>query len=133
MRYVNGCRTLWPVAGTALVMNFKLPVENDWETGLVEFLPVSPIKIRISISRCWRPLISPAITVAMLGAVNPYSAVVSDRKVATSTIPNVELVGQGIANIFSPLFGGFPPRERLPEPPRISVRSEDAGRRYGHH
>ena len=56
-----------------------------------------------------RPLISPAITVAMLGAIESLmSAVVSDRMSGDKHNPNVELVGQGIANIFSPLFGGLP-------------------------
>jgi SulP family sulfate permease len=36
------------------------------------------------------------------------SAVVSDRMSGNKHNPNVELVGQGIANIFSPLFGGLP-------------------------
>jgi SulP family sulfate permease len=56
-----------------------------------------------------RPLISPAITVAMLGAIESLmSAVVSDRMSGDKHNPNVELVGQGVANIFSPLFGGLP-------------------------
>src|SRR6185312_13268680 len=56
-----------------------------------------------------RPLISPAITVAMLGAIESLmSAVVSDRMSGDKHNPNVELIGQGIANIFSPLFGGLP-------------------------
>ena len=36
------------------------------------------------------------------------SAVVSDRMSGTKHNPNVELVAQGVANIFSPLFGGLP-------------------------
>jgi SulP family sulfate permease len=57
----------------------------------------------------FRTLISPALTVAMLGAIESLmSAVVSDRMSGDKHNPNVELVGQGIANIFSPLFGGLP-------------------------
>ncbi len=45
----------------------------------------------------------------MLGAIESLmSAVVSDRMSGTKHNPNVELVGQGIANIMSPLFGGLP-------------------------
>ncbi len=56
-----------------------------------------------------RPLISPAITVAMLGAIESLmSAVVSDRMSGGKHNPNVELIGQGVANIMSPLFGGIP-------------------------
>jgi len=36
------------------------------------------------------------------------SAVVSDRMSGDKHNPNVELVGQGVANIFTPLFGGLP-------------------------
>jgi SulP family sulfate permease len=36
------------------------------------------------------------------------SAVVSDRMSKSQHNPNVELVGQGVANILSPLFGGLP-------------------------
>jgi SulP family sulfate permease len=54
-------------------------------------------------------LLSPAITVAMLGAIESlFSAVVSDRMSNDKHNPNVELIAQGIANIFSPLFGGLP-------------------------
>src|SRR5260370_938629 len=45
----------------------------------------------------------------MLGAIESLmSAVVSDRMSGDRHNPNVELVGQGIANILSPLFGGLP-------------------------
>src|SRR5499433_464504 len=54
-------------------------------------------------------LLSPAVTVAMLGAIESlFSAVVSDRMSGDKHNPNVELVAQGVANIFSPLFGGLP-------------------------
>jgi sulfate permease, SulP family len=54
-------------------------------------------------------LLSPAITVAMLGAIESlFSAVVSDKMSNDKHNPNVELVAQGIANIASPLFGGLP-------------------------
>src|SRR5271155_3742606 len=56
-----------------------------------------------------RQLLSPAITVAMLGAIESlFSAVVSDRMSHDKHNPNVELMAQGVANIFSPLFGGLP-------------------------
>jgi sulfate permease, SulP family len=55
------------------------------------------------------PLLSPALTVAMLGAIESLlSAVVADRMSGDKHNPNVELVAQGIANIASPLFGGLP-------------------------
>jgi sulfate permease, SulP family len=55
------------------------------------------------------PLLSPALTVAMLGAIESLmSAVVADRMSGDKHYPNVELVAQGIANIASPLLGGLP-------------------------
>jgi SulP family sulfate permease len=55
------------------------------------------------------PLLSPALTVTMLGAIESLlSAVVSDRMSNDKHNPNVELFGQGIANIMSPLVGGLP-------------------------
>jgi SulP family sulfate permease len=54
-------------------------------------------------------LLVPAMTVAMLGAIESLlSATVADRMMGTRHNPNVELIGQGVANIFSPLVGGLP-------------------------
>ena len=54
-------------------------------------------------------LISPAFTVAMLGAIESLlSAVVADRMGGDRHNPNTELFAQGLANIASPLFGGLP-------------------------
>ena len=45
----------------------------------------------------------------MLGAIESLmSAVVSDRMSNDHHNPNVELIGQGVANIISPMFGGLP-------------------------
>jgi SulP family sulfate permease len=96
-------------AGTIVVVVFRLHVETIGTRfgGIPSGLPV----LRIPRFRpdLLRPLISPAITVAMLGAIESLmSAVVSDRMSGDRHNPNVELVGQGIANIVSPLFGGIP-------------------------
>jgi SulP family sulfate permease len=53
-------------------------------------------------------LIGPAFTIALLGAIESLlSAVVADGMTGTKHDSNQELIGQGVANIFSPLFGGF--------------------------
>ncbi len=53
-------------------------------------------------------LISPAFTIALLGAIESLlSAAVADSMIGTRHNSNQELIGQGIANIFAPLFGGF--------------------------
>jgi len=55
------------------------------------------------------PLLAPAFTVAMLGAIESLmSAVVADRMSGDRHNPNVELVAQGVANIVSPMVGGLP-------------------------
>jgi SulP family sulfate permease len=54
-------------------------------------------------------LIRPALTVAMLGAIESLmSAVVADRMGNDRHNPNMELIGQGVANVVSPIFGGLP-------------------------
>ena len=97
------------VVGTAAVMLLKLPVETIGTRfgGIPAGLPTLKVPhFRIDLLR---PLISPAITVAMLGAIESLmSAVVSDRMSNDKHNPNVELMAQGVANILSPLFGGLP-------------------------
>jgi SulP family sulfate permease len=95
--------------GTGLVWLFRLPVETIGSRfgGVPAGFP--HLKLPSFHLDLIGPLISPAITVAMLGAIESLmSAVVSDRMSGDKHNPNVELVGQGIANIFSPLFGGIP-------------------------
>ena len=53
-------------------------------------------------------LVGPAFTIALLGAIESLlSAVVADGMSGTRHDSNQELIGQGIANIAAPLFGGF--------------------------
>lgn len=53
-------------------------------------------------------LIGPAFTIAILGAIESLlSAVVADGMADTKHDSDQELIGQGIANIVSPMFGGF--------------------------
>ena len=53
-------------------------------------------------------LIGPAFTIAMLGAIEALlSAVVADGMSGTKHDSNQELIGQGLANIVTPFFGGF--------------------------
>lgn len=54
-------------------------------------------------------LISPAITIAILGAIESLlSATVADGIIGDKHNSNQELIGQGIANLVSPLVGGIP-------------------------
>jgi len=54
-------------------------------------------------------LLMPAITVALLGAIESLmSAVVADKMSGDRHDSNMELVAQGVANIVSPMVGGLP-------------------------
>lgn len=54
-------------------------------------------------------LVSPAFTIAILGAIESLlSATVADGVIGDRHDSNTELIGQGIANLAAPLFGGIP-------------------------
>ena len=54
-------------------------------------------------------LVSPAITIAVLGAIESLlSATVADGVIGDRHSSNTELIAQGVANLASPLFGGIP-------------------------
>ena len=54
-------------------------------------------------------LVGPAMTIAILGAIESLlSATVADGVIGDHHNSNTELIGQGVANIVSPLFGGIP-------------------------
>ena len=94
---------------TIIVTLLKIPVETIGTRfhGIPSGLPTFAIP-HFSYDTA-RQLLSPAFTVAMLGAIESLmSAVVSDRMSNDKHNPNVELMAQGIANIVSPLFGGLP-------------------------
>jgi len=131
MRYVNGCQVHCGLfGGYALVMNFKLPVETIG-TRLVEFLPVSGIKIPHFHFEMLRPLISPAITVAMLGAIESLMSRRLDRMSGNKQIQR-RTGGPGHRQHFSAaLWRFFPPRSDCANRHEYPFRSEDAGRRYG--
>jgi len=100
--------------GTLAVWIFKLPVETIGTRfhGIPSGLP--HLHIPVFRTDLIHGLLGPALTVAMLGAIESLmSAVVSDQmsnsnRVSDRHNPNVELVAQGIANVISPMFGGLP-------------------------
>ncbi|HET9698224.1 MAG TPA: SulP family inorganic anion transporter, partial [Terriglobales bacterium] len=95
--------------GTIVAILLKLHVETIGTRfgGIPSGLP--HLEIPSFHFRMVPELLGPALTVAMLGAIESLmSAVVSDRMSNDRHNPNVELIGQGIANIASPMFGGLP-------------------------
>ena len=56
-----------------------------------------------------KSLVSPAITIAILGAIESLlSATVADGVIGDRHNSNTELIAQGVANLASPIFGGIP-------------------------
>lgn len=97
------------LAGTLIAMALHLHVDTigtrfgGIPTGLPHFT------IPTFRGHLFLGLVSPALTVAMLGAIESLmSAVVADRLSGDRHNPNVELFAQGVANIVSPMFGGLP-------------------------
>ena len=88
---------------------FHLPVETIG-TRFGELPHTLPMPSFPSISfGAVQRLIQPAFAIALLGAIESLlSAVVADGMIGSKHRSNTELIGQGIANIASGLFGGIP-------------------------
>ncbi|MDR2909828.1 MAG: STAS domain-containing protein [Bacteroidales bacterium] len=93
---------------TLAVQFFKLPV-----TTIESFFGEIPNSIQFSFPKIdisnLGYYFQPAITIALLGAIESLlSAVVADGMIGGHHRSNTELIGQGIANIVTPFFGGIP-------------------------
>ncbi|MFH1657743.1 MAG: SulP family inorganic anion transporter [Pseudomonadota bacterium] len=96
------------LVGTLVSYLFDLPVQTIGSRfgGIPQELPNFGLP-DLSIHDFGK-LISPAITIALLGAIESLlSARVADSQIDDRHDPNQELVAQGLANIAAPLFGGF--------------------------
>jgi len=94
--------------GTLVAFALDLPVETIGSrfNGIPQELPAFGLPA-VSIHDIGK-LISPAITIALLGAIESLlSARVADSQIDDRHDPNQELVAQGLANMAAPLFGGF--------------------------
>ncbi|HDP55613.1 MAG TPA: STAS domain-containing protein [Bacteroidetes bacterium] len=93
---------------TVLAMLFKLPVSTIGSVygDLPNTISLSIPSIDLgNISK----YIAPAFTIALLGAIESLlSAVVADGMISGNHRSNTELIGQGIANVASAIFGGIP-------------------------
>ena len=97
------------VAATAAVAAFGLPVETIGSR--FGGIPGGPPRIEIPPFRAdlILPLLPSALTVALLAAVESLlSAVVADTMTGDRHNSSAELMGQGVANLLSPLVGGIP-------------------------
>lgn len=97
------------IVTTAIVYFAKLPV-NTIGSVYGELSSSFPIFQVPSISfKLIQELLSPAFTIAILAGIESLlSAVVSDGMIGDTHKSNAELIGQGLGNIFSGLFGGIP-------------------------
>lgn len=96
------------IAGIILTNQFGIHVDTIGDRFKID--PSMPEPIVPSLT--WdtmKGLVSPAITIAVLGAIESLlSATVADGVIGHKHDSNQELIGQGIANILSPIFGGIP-------------------------
>ena len=96
-------------AASALVALLPLSVDTIFSRfgALPAGLP-PPHLPHVSVARV-AELLPSAFLIAFLAAVESLlSAIVADRMIGGSHRSNAELIGQGAANILSPLFGGLP-------------------------
>lgn len=97
------------IVTTAVVYFAKLPVNTigsvygELNSAFPDFhVPSLSMKLV-------QEMLSPAFTIAILAGIESLlSAVVSDGMIGDTHKSNAELVGQGLGNIFSGLFGGIP-------------------------
>lgn len=96
------------VVGTGLASTLNLPIPRIHDISSVpNFLPLPSLPILP-----WEQLdtlFASAITVFMLGSIESLlSASVADGMTMTKHKPDQELIGQGLANVIVPFFGGIP-------------------------
>ena len=97
------------IVGTLIVYFFNLNVETiSTKFGAISSNLPTPIFPNITFEKI-SGLISPAFTIALLGAIESLlSAVVADGMTGGRHRSNMELIAQGAANIITPFFGGIP-------------------------
>jgi SulP family sulfate permease len=97
------------IVTTALVSIMNLPVETIGSRFGAISGSIPPIQLpSVSFAQI-SALVGPAFTIAVLAAIESLlSAVVADGMIGGRHRSNMELIGQGVANIVTPLFGGIP-------------------------
>ncbi|MBS4045798.1 MAG: sodium-independent anion transporter [Alphaproteobacteria bacterium] len=109
-------RPTWPamliaiVIATLLVQLLGLPVETIGSRfgAIPNTLPMPELPRGITVARLYE-LLPSAIAIALLAGIESLlSCVIADRMTGRQHKSNIELIGQGIANIASAFFGGLP-------------------------
>jgi sulfate permease, SulP family len=97
------------IAGVVVVSVFNIPVETIGSRfGEISSTMPRPSFPAMDFSSL-RILLLPAFSIAMLGSIESLlSAMVADGATGYRHRPNTELVANGVANIFLPIFGGIP-------------------------
>lgn len=97
------------VITTAITYFARLPVNTIGSVyGTLSSSFPAPALPSVNISLISQ-MLSPAFTIAVLAGIESLlSAVVSDGMIGDTHKSNAELIGQGLGNIFSGLFGGIP-------------------------
>jgi hypothetical protein len=111
------------VIGTVAVALLNIPVETIGSRfgGIPQSLPTPRLP-----ALSWeniRQLVQPAMTIALLAAIESACAVVADGMVDDRHDSNQELMAQGLANIISPLFGGIAATSAIARTATTSRRS----------
>ncbi|OGN64525.1 MAG: sodium-independent anion transporter [Chlamydiae bacterium RIFCSPHIGHO2_12_FULL_49_9] len=99
------------VIATSICVLFQLPVETIQSKfgEIPRSLPWPELPSFSGLSGKWGEIFTDGVTIAFLGAIESLlSAVIADGMIGGRHKSNCELIGQGIANFFSVLFGGIP-------------------------
>lgn len=111
LKYVKAIPgSLIAIIVTTVVVNcFDMPVNTIGSLNYELSAKLPKISIpNVSLGMI-RELITPALTIAILASIESLlSAVVADGMIGSKHRSNAELIGQGIGNIMSGLFGGIP-------------------------
>lgn len=116
-----------PVALAAVVLSSVVVAAGHLEVDVIGNLParIGAFDSGFLARHPWHLLVVPALGVALLGILESLlSATVADRmrRDGGHHQPNRELVGQGIANLVTPFFGGVPATAALART-AVNVRS----------
>ena len=96
------------IVGVVLTQYFGIHVDTIGDRFKIDPSMPEPIVPQLTWEAA-KGLVQPAITIAVLGAIESLlSATVADGIIGHKHNSNQELVGQGIANVLSPIFGGIP-------------------------